>query len=307
MKLTSLIAMLALLPVIALLPAEAVQKQTIPFEITPSGHLVVKMEVNGSLETIAVLDTGATFPIIHHHTAKAAAIAEPQAGRLINIMGLGGVEAYPVVDVATALLGDLVIQNFEAAYNVRFYNPGRGNVIPASSLPYRVLDFDFRNRKIEAYDSKPRRVRASISSDIPIERISGLPFIRIKVQGKDALALIDTGSSVTMVNPIFASRFSRSDEEVRTLEIINAAEEVNVYKILSARTVRLGDFRIRKIEAFIIDPPILELTGIHDEPVMIIGLDLLSQFRLQFDREEEVLWMHRPQEGVKMRYGRMFD
>ncbi|MGB3625273.1 MAG: retropepsin-like aspartic protease [Henriciella sp.] len=307
MRLTSFIAMLALLPVVFLLPAEAAQKQTIPFEITDSGHLIVKMEVNGHLKTIAVLDTGATFPIIHHHTAKAAAIAAPTPGRLISILGLGGIEAYPVVDVSTALVGDLVIQNFEAAYNARFYNPGRGNIIPASSLPYRVLDFDFDKQRIEAYDARPRRVRASTSSKLPITRIHALPFVKIKVQGEEAIALIDTGASMTMVNSKFASRFARDEKSIRTIEVVNAGKDVEVFRLLASRNVVFGDFRVRKIQAFIVDPPVLDHVGLTDQAVMIIGLDLLSQFRLQLDREEEVLWMHRPQEGVHMRYGRMFD
>lgn len=307
MKLTSFIISLAFLPVVFLLPAEAAQKQTIPFEITASGHLVVKMEVNGQLETIAILDTGATFPIIHHHTAKAAAIAAPDPARLISILGLGGIESYPVVDVSTALVGDLIIQNFEAAYNSRFYNPGRGNIIPASSLPYRVLDFDFDKQRIEAYDSRPKRVRASTSSKLPITRIHALPFVKIKVQGEEAIALIDTGASVTMVNSKFASRFARGEESISTIEVVNAAEDVEVFKLLSSRNVLFGDFRVQKIQAFIVDPPVLEHVGLNDEAVMIIGLDLLSQFRLQLDREEEVLWMHRPAEGVRVRVGRMFD
>lgn len=300
MKFASLIISLVSVLTLAGLPAHAAQKQTIPFEISDTGHLIIKLGLNDETETDAVFDTGATFPVIHFSTAARAQIALPVEGRLVNILGLGGQKTFPIIDIASAQLGDVVIRNLEAAYNDGTEMPGAKDIFPANQLPHRVLDFNFETGEVSAYDGRPEIVRRATTERLPIRRINKLPFVEIELNGVKALALIDTGANITVVNPAFADILQGRRIEVRTVEVVGATGEVIPLQIAQSRNLDLGEFRFKLFEVLVADPDLLHTLGLNDQPVMVLGLDVLSQFRAQIDREQEQLVLSRAHRGLRL-------
>ena len=281
-------------------PTHAAQSHVIPFEMTESGHMVVELTLNGSAQVSAVLDTGANFPLLGRESAELIGVELPEDYKTVDIVGLGAMATFPVVHVDNLAFGDISLNSVAAAYNSRFDIPGAGNIIPSNSIPHRTLDFDFRESRLLAYDRKPMGVGRSSVSRLPVTWQHGLPFVEVSVNGRDGLALIDTGASVSYINSVFANTAARSPDALRTIELVGATGAVVPIRILSSRKFVLGEFKINHYDVIVSDPEFLTHYGLQDEPVMVLGLDVLRQFRVQIDRLDSRLVLSRPYKGVRL-------
>lgn len=307
MKHTSIIAAVLIALLLAPLTARAAVSDSIPFEITESGHMVVTLRLDGREDVKAIVDTGATFPIIDSQSAALIGVTPPASAALVDIIGLGEVRTFPVVDMDRLTVGPVQLDAPQAAYNDKVRFPSTGNVIPASSLPHRTLDFDFERSRLQVSNRRPAHISRSIVSRLKITRIGGLPFIEVSVNGTKGLALIDTGASISVVNSAFAEGATRSRNSVRDVELIGATGNVVPLKVLFSRRFEIGEFEVDRFNVIVSDPDFLERFGLAETPVMILGLDVLKTFRLQIDREDELVRLaipdrgRRPGAGVSLR------
>ena len=265
-------------------PAHANQETTIPFEVNDEGLLIVGLTLNGDVATDAIFDTGATFPILGHHTAARIGLVTTSESATVDIVGIGLQHTFPVASVNDVGLGPLSLGAMKTAYGRDFDVHGTDTVIPARLLPHRTLDFDFEESRLTAYDRRPARVFKSTTSKLPVTWINSLPFVEVKVNGVEGLALIDTGASNTFINSAFARGAAQSPKSFRTVEVIGSTGNVTPLRILSSRRFKLGDFEVSRFDVIVIDPAFLEACGLTDRPVMVLGLDILRQFRVQLDR-----------------------
>lgn len=275
-------------------PAGAMQGEIIPFEMTESGHMAVVMTLNDASNVQAVIDTGATFPLLDHKAAQRAGIALPETPTEVMIAGLGEIRSFPVVDVDRLRFGEIDLSQIKAAYNSDHVLPGALSVIPSSSIPHRTIDFDFKKQRLLAYDRRPMTVHRSTLSRLPITRIGGLPYMEVSVNGTNGLALIDTGASISFVNSAFANTAARSPSAIRTIELVGATGTVTPIKVLSSRRFAMGDFLVRQFDVVVADAAIFNEYDLQDQPVMVLGLDILGNFRLQIDRQEDEVYLSRP-------------
>ncbi|MCZ4297524.1 aspartyl protease family protein [Henriciella marina] len=307
MKHTSIIAAILIALLLAPLTARAAISDDIPFEITESGHMVVTLRLDGREDVKAIVDTGATFPIIDSQSAALIGVTPPASPDMVDIIGLGNVRTFPVIDIGGLTVGPVRLDAPRAAYNDKVRFPSTGNVIPASSLPHRTLDFDFERSRLRVSDRRPAHISRSITTRLEITRIGGLPFVEVSVNGKPGLALIDTGASISVINSAFAEGASRSQHAIRDVELIGATGNVTPLKVLFSRRFEIGDFQVDRFNIIVSDPEFLERFGLAETPVMILGLDVLKAFRLQIDREEELVRLvipdrgRRPGAGVSLR------
>jgi hypothetical protein len=68
-------------------------------------------------------------------------------------------------------------------------------------------------------------------------------------------------------------------------------------RVSSARLFALGDYRVARVDVLVSDPPLFEYLGMHEEPAMVLGLDLLSSFRMQIDRRRQRIILSLPDDG----------
>lgn len=299
MKATSIIAAFFALIYVLAPEAKAADSDVIPFEMSKSGHIVVNVRLNDLTTVDAILDTGATFPIIDQASARSVGIALADSPETVSIVGLGEALTFPVVNVDRLALGELSIDNLPAAYNARVSFPASGNVLPAGAIPHRTLDFDFDRSQLRMYDRAPHTLHRFSSTHLDITRIGGLPFIEVSVNGQRGLALIDTGASLTYVNSRFAEGAARSQSSIRDIELVGATGSAVPVTILHSRRFGLGDFEVERFNVVVSDAEFLRDLGISDQPVMVLGLDVLKAFRLQIDRDREIVRFSIPNRGLR--------
>lgn len=288
-------AIFSLLAVFASAPAFASERQVIPFELNEYDHMVVRVEVNGNDRATAVIDTAATFPMINWRTAKLAEIPELEENPpMVSVLGLTGEEIFPVVSLDTLTVGNVLKTDVPVALNADFNVLGTQNVLPASAFEGDVLDFDFENQLVMVYNGRPDRSVKLVPSSIRYKDRGGLIFITVEINGRKGKALIDTGSNVTFINSRFAEYSNTWTNEEKTQRLQGATKGDLALRIATARSMEIGDYHISRTDILVSDPPLFEFLGINEEPAMVLGIDLLSAFRMQIDRRHNRLILSLP-------------
>jgi len=288
-------AVFSLVALMGCFPAFASERQVIPFELNEYDHMVVRVEVNGNDRATAVIDTAATFPMINRRTAKLAEI--PELGEnppMVSVLGLTGEDLFPVVSLDSLLVGNVLKTDIPVALNADFNVLGTQNVLPASAFEGDVLDFDFANQRVMVYDGRPDRSARLVPSSLPYTDRGGLIFIEVEVNGRKGKALVDTGSNVTFINSRFAEHAGTRTNEDKTKKLQGATSGDLSLRIATARSMEFGDYRISRTDILVSDPPLFDFLGISEEPAMVLGIDLLSAFRMQIDRRRNRLILSVP-------------
>lgn len=277
-------------------PALASGRLEIPFRINHRDHMVVDLQINDAAEVTGVVDTAATFAMVDSTAALRSGIAPPSGdARMVNILGVNGDRNFPVVQLGTVAAGNVRLNAVDAAYNEDIAVPGSPlNVLPASAIPGDVLEFDFEEGIIAVYDGKPRNAPSRYVDTLDYTVEGGLVFVSIRMNGKRGRALIDTGSSITYINSVFADIADVERDDQLTRYLLGATGETEDLWVGTPRKVRLGDFMVERPSLMVSDPVLLDRLGLADQPVMVIGLDFLSKFRVQFDRPRSHLLLSVP-------------
>jgi predicted aspartyl protease len=291
-------AILIFLALMGGLQAFASERLVIPFEMNEQDHMVIHMEVNGDDRAIAMIDTAATFPMIDRRTARLAGVLDPgEDPVMVNVLGLTGEDIFPVVELDRLMVGNVVKTDIPVALNLDLDVLGAASVLPASAFEGDVIDFDFSNGRVMIYNGRPDRKPGQSPSSLRYEETGGLMFVEVRINGRKGRALIDTGSSITYVNSRFAenARMTANVEKTQILQGATGGDQS--LRVSSARLFAIGDYRVARVDVLVSDPPLFEYLGMHEEPAMVLGLDLLSAFRMQIDRRRHRIILSLPDDG----------
>lgn len=263
--------------------AQAVESDVVPISINEDGHLIVDIVVNDAVSAKAVLDTAATHAMIDIGVASRALVPAPE-GVEVNVLGLTGADLFPVVNLDSLTLGSARHEFVPSALNAKPAAAATRNVVPTGRLVGDVLDFDFKQGQVSAYNGKPKRANSLVTTTSPMQFINGLWFARVDINGTKGLALIDTGSSITFMNSAFADA-SRAVTQVEKTQTLHGATGGGIgVKVSTVRSFNVGKRRMSNFDLLVADPPLFAHLGLDDEPAMVLGLDYLSVFRVQMDR-----------------------
>jgi len=280
-------------------PAIAAERLVIPFEINEMDHMVVRIEIKRAPAASAVIDTTATFPMPGSRTAASGGVPAPGTHpRLVNVLGLNGARDYPVVRVDRIRLGNLNLAALEAACNEELDVPGAAaDVLPSAAIPGDILEMDFSKRLISVYNGRPERSKSDVSGRINYTVRDGLTFVDVRINGKRGQGIIDTGSNASYVNSAFAELAQMRIQEEKSLLLQGATGGDKRVRVAGARKMTLGDFYFAGADLMVADPFLFESLLLAEEPAMVLGLDYLSLFTVQFDRPHNrmVLTLPAPQ------------
>lgn len=275
--------------------AHATEEKAIKF-VDPLDHGPrINVTINGA-QTVAVLDTAATIPLINARMIGSD-LGETQAPmQEASIRGLGGERVYPITQLESLDIGGESWSDVRVALNRKAVYPVNVAIVPTALFEARVVDFDFYNHRVSFYESRPKRMRMGQRSALRYEEIQGLKFFRVRLNGVNGLALLDTGANVSFVNSEFAEKAKGKIDEART-EILRGSDLSNVYANISEFSrFQIGDFRVSKARHPVVETNLFRDMGLGDQPIMVIGMDVLHQFRLQIDRRRQtIILTHLPE------------
>lgn len=273
-------------------PATASDDLEIPFDFVRSGHMTTQILIDENVQTTAVIDSGANFPMIGARAAAQAGISTPNGDPTVSVLGMGGLEDRPLIRVDRLEVANLRFENVEAALQTNANLPGPATVLPLNAFEGRTVDFDFQERRVSLYDTAPRRPRDQ-RSILDLRNIHDIYFAKVRVNRKTGWAMLDTGSSITYVNSAYADAAGglRRDTDIHLEGVTGSEASV---RTLNIDRLALGRHGVEDFRVLVADPPIFEHLGLDEEPAMVLGLDALRGFRVQIDRRREKLILSVP-------------
>ncbi|PKP80265.1 MAG: hypothetical protein CVT79_15505 [Alphaproteobacteria bacterium HGW-Alphaproteobacteria-18] len=280
------------------LPGDASAGRLIfPLTFNDAGYILTPISVNGTPEIPAIIDTAATIAMIDGRAAQRAGIDAPPADEIrVPVFGLLGQREFPLIRIGSISNDNVWVLQLAAAYNNREPMPGASLVIPAVSFGGDVLDFDFPAGRFSVYDGRPQNSSGNSGrGSLTIE--GGLMFTDISINGVKGRALIDTGSPFSFINSEMARAAKAQRDDDKTQRLQGATGGSLAVSVASVKRLSVARFNISRLNMVIADPAMFDDLGLRDEPVMLLGLDLLSLFRVQIDRRRGHLILTPKEEG----------
>lgn len=70
--------------------------------------------------------------------------------------------------------------------------------------------------------------------------------------------------------------------------------------VAAVKRFSVARFSVRRINMIVADPAMFDDLGLRDEPAMLLGLDLLSLFRVQIDQRRGYIFLTASDDGSGM-------
>ncbi len=264
--------------------AYATEERTLVLQQSLKKRPYTVITINGT-ETSALLDTAATIALIDNEFIlpdETGAYGIEQA----RIIGLGGKREFPIANLDSLRAGTETWSDLRVAVDTESRFPIRRSVLPISIFETNIVDFDFINRRVHLYDGRPKRVTGGTKSTMKYKNVDNLIFLPIEMNGVRGKALIDTGADLSFVNQRFADVANAKLDEERTkiLQGIDLAK--NWASIHQFRRLEFGDHFFKRLTLPVVRTDLFTELGFEaDEPMMVMGMDLLAHFRIQVDRK----------------------
>ena len=279
--------LLAILCSFIAVPAQANERDTLALHKNDRNWPITTVSINGQ-PAQALLDTGATIALINDEHFAIDPMLSPSL-RETRVLGIGGQRRFPVKELQSLSAGARSWQNLLVAVNTEDRFPVEQNILPVSVFGRSVVDFDFRNSRVELYDGSPQFVSGARRSVVGYTEIDGLIFIPIRINGVKGKALIDTGADVSFVNYAYADQaggvaYFDDEKELSGSDLVR-----NKVRFYTFRNLTFAGNNIPKFQIPVLDTDLFRDLGFEEGPMMVIGMDVLKSFRLQVDLDEKRL------------------
>ncbi len=240
-------------------------------------RLSVEVHVNGRGPYQFVVDSGADTSVVGLRIARDLQL--PLGTPAI----LNSMTARDVVDrvkVAELTLGPSTIRDLEVPA-LREADVGGQGMIGIDALVRQRLLMDFETRLIKVEDARkpPRPLPGEIV--VTAQRRRGqLILTRVAAAGVTLEAVIDTGTEVTIGNLALRDQLIRRNrDKFWTVSVTGVTGKTVDLQLARVAELQLGPITLRDVPIAFADVPPFEVFGLNDGPALMLGTDILENFR----------------------------
>ena len=276
---------------LALGPADA----TVPLRPAATVHLMLPAFVNGKGPFQFLLDTGADESGVYRWFAEQQGLTPGQAHDIEGMTGTVSTPSYHLdsLSVDGREIRDVEADSYPNRHDVEVEAGAAGNDLMDGAIV--VYDFPCRSVSILPKPVDLKHVLTAHAHEIEGGPVTDGTQLTLPVQVGSAkgIAVLDTGSSDTRINPQFA-RAAGVDPASPAFRDAEPIFGVNSNPVPSRKgpvgPIHFAGLEIRGAELRVIDLPVFRSFGFGDGPAMILGLDLMQDYRLIYDHEAKRFW-----------------
>lgn len=267
----------------------------VPLTPATDVHLLVPAFVNGEGPFPFILDTGADESAVYQWFAEQQKL---KPGKAHDVGGMTGTISTPSYLLDSLAVDGREIHNVEAdSFPDRHDAEIQAGVAGNDLMDGSVAIFDFPCRQVEILP-KPVNMKRVLRSHPPTVEAGSVAdgtqlTLPVQVGEAQGIAVLDTGSRDTRINPQFAraAGIDPSSPSFRDAgDIFGANSKAMPSHKGPIGTVRFAGVEVRNATARVIDLPVFTSFGIGDRPAMILGLDLMQGHRLVYDHDTKRFW-----------------
>ena len=177
-------------------------------------------------------------------------------------------------------LGPTVFRGLELPV-LKEYDIGAAGMIGLDALVEQRLMLDFEERVITVDDaaSPTPRFDGEIVVRARMQR-GQLILTQVRANGLEVDAVIDTGTEITIGNGALREKLIRRNPKALETVIVTGVTGVEAeLTIARVAEIRLGPVVLQNVPIAFADVPPFAVFGLSDEPSLLLGTDLMDQFR----------------------------
>jgi hypothetical protein len=240
-------------------------------------RLSVDVLVNGRGPYKFVVDSGADTSVVGLRIAQDLELPLTTPA-ILNSTTARNVVDRVVVDQLT--LGPSTITNLQLPA-LKESDVGGDGLVGIDALNKQRLMMDFENRLIRVEDATKPVQRVPGEIVIVARRKRGqLILTQVQAAGLPLDAVIDTGSEVTIGNLALRDKLIRHNrDKFFTVPATGVTGVTMNLQLARIAELRLGPVILRDVPIAFADVPPFKMFGLADEPALLLGTDLLENFR----------------------------
>ena len=141
-----------------------------------------------------------------------------------------------------------------------------------------MLDFDERVITVDDADSPLPRFDGEIVVTARLSR-GQLILTEVEANGEEVEAVIDTGTEITIGNSALRDMLRARSDKDSTLTIIGVTGVEAEIQFAKIARIKLGPVLFQNVAIAFADVPPFAVFGLDEKPALLLGTDLMEQFR----------------------------
>lgn len=243
------------------------------------GRPTAAVTINGAGPYRFLVDTGATTTVVGARHAEAMGL-EPLG--LVRVNGTTGTAELPMASAALLSAGGVRRRNLRVALIDEVSFAQWDGILGADVFVGHKLTFDIA-RKVVRLERSGLEPLLSTRPKPNIRLRNGmLPELKGKVGGIPATFVVDTGADGSIINLALARTLNLRFPSMRrqpNVVVTGVTGSTLVGEAMALPRVDLPDISAADCVAVAADASIFRVWNLHDQPAMLVGIDLLSRLK----------------------------
>ena len=250
-------------------------------------HLTAPVMINGQGPYPFVVDTGANISCVARGLAQALKLPFQEPRPMHTIVG---VRDQPLALVDELRVGDQTRRDMPMLA-ASLDNPKLAGVLGVDWLQDQRLTLDFARKSLE-FAASHDDWRRSGQVIVPARRRLGqLTIIDATLGATRISAMIDSGSQASLCNTALLKLLDRSARPAKrqVISMVSILGEPFAGDLVFLPFLKLGGLQLGNVPVVYADTHVFEIWGLAQTPAVLLGMDLLRQFRavsLDFGRSQ---------------------
>ena len=240
-------------------------------------RMTVEVRVNGRGPYRFIVDSGADSSVLG---LRVAAQLQLPAGAPAILNSMTDSTLVQRVAVDELAVGSSIFRNLELPA-LDESDLGGDGLIGIDALAEQRLMMDFEKRVIRVEDA--RRPAVMIGGEIVVtarRRRGQLILTQVAAGGRPVEAVVDTGSEITIGNLALRDQLIRGHrDKFVTVAVTGVTGVTTNVQFARIGELRVGTVTLRNVPMAFADLPPFKLFGLSRQPALLLGTDLLENFR----------------------------
>jgi predicted aspartyl protease len=258
-------------------------ESAVPEEVQGSrdvdARLTVPVTINGGGPYHFVVDTGAERTVISRELADRLTLAPSTPVTLLSVTGFDQVDTAIVAELKlTASRSRL--SDFQAPL-LSEYNLGAPGMLGIDSLQTKRVVMDFRSMRMSISDA-PRKALLDDNEIVVTARrkLGQLILVDADADGQKISVIIDTGSAVSIGNPLLRKKLAQRGRlgTTRPISITSVTGGQTPADYTQVDRIRIGGVTMADLPIAFADARIFHRLGLDRKPALLLGMDALTLF-----------------------------
>jgi len=241
-------------------------------------HLTVPVTLNGHGPYPFMVDTGANISCIARRLAETLALPVQPPRPVHTVVG---VRSQPLVLIDELAVGRQTRRGL-AALAVSLGDPQIGGVLAVDWLQDQRLTLDFSRNSLELAKSRHDFERPGRVVVQARRRLGQLTIVDAQLGERRISALIDSGSEASLCNGPLQRLLERRHgvgERRQVVRMVSIFGEPFAGEVFYLPFLRLGGLELGNVPVIYADTHAFKIWGVAETPAVLLGMDLLRQFR----------------------------